>query len=116
VKLAPHEQPRDPRRIASEDEERNDMSIKQAWLWLGLALAAAGCGSDAGTICDKLVDECHALNNVSVDDCKEEIEKTGTDSTRSDCADCLDSKSCATIAAGGCSTDCTALFSGIGGN
>lgn len=89
------------------------MSVKKAWLGLGFALMAAACSSDAGTICGKL-DECNVLTGVSKDDCEEEIDKTGTDSARSDCADCLDSKSCSTIAAGGCSADCAALVGNLG--
>lgn len=82
------------------------MSVKRAWLVL--ILAFAGCGSDAGTICGKL-DECNALEGLSVDDCEERVEKLGTDSTRADCAECLDSKSCSTIDNGGCNADC-AIF------
>lgn len=86
------------------------MSIKRALLGLGLALTAAACSSDASTICAKL-DECNVLAaGVSKNDCEEQAEKSGTDSERSDCADCLDSKSCSTIVNGGCSADCAALL------
>ena len=84
------------------------MSVKRAWLVLVLALA--GCGSDAGTICSKLIEECHILS-TSVSECEEELESAGTDSARSDCAECLDSKSCGTISAGGCAADCAAFAS-----
>ena len=82
------------------------MSVKRAWLVLVFALA--GCGSDEGTICSKL-DECNALSGLSVSDCEERVAKLGTDSTRSDCAECLDSKSCSTIGSGGCAADCAIL-------
>jgi len=70
---------------------------------LGLSLAA--CGSDASTICEKL-QECNALQGVSVEGCEENVEKNSTDSQRADCADCMDGKTCETIGNGECNASC----------
>jgi hypothetical protein len=84
------------------------MKIHSLLLVLG-SLSAVACASDATVICEKM-DECNLLEGQSVDDCTEEVDKAGTDSTRADCAECVDEKSCTTISNGGCTLDCIALF------
>jgi hypothetical protein len=83
------------------------MRISSLVLVLGSLLSVA-CASDAEVICKKL-DECNMLTNQSVDDCTSKVEKAGTDAERSDCADCMDDKSCSTIHNGGCLAECVSL-------
>ncbi len=68
--------------------------------------SATGCGSDAQAVCDKL-DECNMLFGTSVDSCVETGEKDKTDSQLSDCAECVDGKSCETLSAGDCNAACS---------
>ena len=69
----------------------------------------SGCFNDAETICEK-ADECNILVGQSVEECVEDVEKQGTDSEIEDCATCAEEKSCGSIVAQACDSECRFLF------
>lgn len=75
-------------------------------LLAALTLVLMACSSDSEIICEKF-DECNVLNpGVSVDSCVESVEKESTESARSDCAECVDEKSCGSLVNGACDAEC----------
>jgi hypothetical protein len=58
----------------------------------------AGCGTDAGEICDRL-DECHLLPSASfsTDKCEDQVEQKVGKKRREQCAECVSEHECAQI-------------------
>ena len=70
------------------------------------AFFALACSSEGEVICEKL-DECNILAaGFSVEDCAEEMEDLLNSSQLTDCATCVDEKSCNSIIGGSCNADC----------
>jgi|GEM_PF-5003039 len=79
--------------------------------WIGaLVLLAAACDSHANVICEK-IDTCGELDDATLDDCSETVEKRLTTSEAEDCAECMEEESCSSIFLRlSCVEDCPLLF------
>lgn len=81
--------------------------MKKRWaIGVLFAFSALACSSEGEVICEKL-DECNILApGYSVEDCAEEAEDELNSSQLTDCATCIDEKSCNSILGGSCNADC----------
>ena len=76
-------------------------------------IVALSCGSSdspsgQATICKK-IQECNLLAGTSEGDCEQNVQKGYTTSQITDCAGCVNGKSCTTLENGDCTAACPNL-------
>jgi len=76
-----------------------------------LGLLSIACSSEGEIICEK-ADECNLLIGQSIEDCAEDVEAELNSSQLTDCATCVDEKSCSSIVGGGCNAECGVVLGG----